>query len=194
MKNKTLIFLCDNYPLSREEPFIDDEIQIITNRFEKIIVVIKEQQRASLNSFIPENMQIVTYSEIITFLDKIKSIQFIFKIFFIQEIILVIKNYRLNPTIILFKIMFMDLVKALKLKKIIKQVKKQYNISDNKVMYYSYWHNYKSLTLALLKKENKDLKCIARAHGWDVFYNRHNPPYLPFKKFIVSNLDQTYSA
>ncbi|PIX35520.1 MAG: hypothetical protein COZ59_05965, partial [Bacteroidetes bacterium CG_4_8_14_3_um_filter_31_14] len=72
MKNKTLIFLCDNYPLSREEPFIDDEIQIITNRFEKIIVVIKEQQRASLNSFIPENMQIVTYSETITFLDKIK--------------------------------------------------------------------------------------------------------------------------
>ena len=194
MKNKTLIFLCDNYPLSQKEPFIDDEIQIITNRFEKIIVVIKEQQRASLNSFIPENMQIVTYSEIITFWDKIKSIPFIFKIFFIHEIILAIKDYKLKPTFILFKIMFMDLVRALKLKKIIKQVKKQYNISDNKVMYYSYWHNYKSLTLALLKKENKDLKCIARAHGWDVFYNRHNPPYLPFKKFIVSNLDQTYSA
>ena len=193
MKNKTLIFLCDNYPLSQKEPFIDDEIQIITNRFEKIIVVIKEQQRASLNSFIPENMQIVTYSEIITFWDKIKSIPFIFKIFFIHEIILAIKDYKLKPTFILFKIMFMDLVRALILKKEIIKIIQKNNISYNNTILYSYWHDYKALALALLKKENKKNICIARAHRWDIYFYAHKFPYLPFKKFIIDNLSMTFS-
>ena len=35
---KTLILLCDNYPLSAGEFFIDDEMRVIAPQFEKVIV------------------------------------------------------------------------------------------------------------------------------------------------------------
>ena len=35
MKQKTLILLCDNYPLSAREFFIDDEMRVIAQRVEK---------------------------------------------------------------------------------------------------------------------------------------------------------------
>ena len=194
MKNKTLIFLCGNYPLTSGEFFIDDEMQIIADRFEKIIVVIKEQQSANLNSFMPENMQVVTYSETITFLDKIKSIPYIIKPFFLNEFIITIRKYKLKPSVKIFKIMFMDVVRATKHKKLLQNIIKRNKIIISDTIFYSYWHHYKALALALLKKENKRNVCISRAHGWDVFKERHTPPYLPFKNFIISNLNQTFSV
>jgi len=89
--------------------------------------------------------------------------------------------------------MFIDLVRAVKTRKQILNVLTKENLNSSDIIFYSYWHDYKALALALMKTKDTHLICVARAHGWDVFYERHQPPYLPFKKFIVSNLDVTYS-
>ncbi|MBR3947224.1 MAG: glycosyltransferase [Bacteroidales bacterium] len=60
-------------------------------------------------------------------------------------------------------------------------------------VFYSYWHDYKALALAMLRRKNQNLKCVARAHGWDNFADRHEPQYLPFKGFIIKKLSQTYT-
>ena len=38
MNNKTLILLCDQYPLSAGEFFIDDEMHVIAPKFDKVLI------------------------------------------------------------------------------------------------------------------------------------------------------------
>ena len=42
-----------------------------------------------------------------------------------------------------------------------------------------------------MKEKNDTLKCVSRAHRWDIYFNVNTPPYLPFKKYIIKNLNST---
>jgi glycosyltransferase involved in cell wall biosynthesis len=129
----------------------------------------------------------------VSLFDKLNGISKVFKPYFKEEWHLATNNYHLKPSILLFKLMYMDLVRALKLKKQISRIIKDKQIDVSNTVFYSYWHDYKALALSMMRTENSSLVCIARAHGWDVFFERQQPPYLPFKKHIVSTLNQTYS-
>ena len=198
---KTLLLLCDSYPLSAGEFFLDDEIKIIHPYFDKIYVVIKEQEKQELNRFIPENLQITNYKFYpersrraqITTKDKLKALPKIFSILFISELFRAIFKFKIAPKPILFKIIFMDIVRS---NQIILELKKLLEIQKldlSNTIFYSYWHDYRALALARLSKRNKRIKVIARAHGWDVFATRHRPPFLPYKRFILKNLNGTFS-
>jgi glycosyltransferase involved in cell wall biosynthesis len=60
-------------------------------------------------------------------------------------------------------------------------------------IFYSYWLDEKALALALLKKKNPFIKVVSRAHGWDVYEERHPNNYLPFRNLMGKNLDSVYS-
>lgn len=189
----TLFLLCDNYPLSPGEFFLDDEIRVIHSHFEKIYVLTKQQERKDLNRFIPDNLEVITYNPHISKKDKLKATPKIFSHFFISEFFRAIFKFKIAPKPILFKIMFMDIVRSNQIISELKKLITTQKLDLNNTIFYSYWHDYKALALARLSKKNKNYRAIARAHGWDVFPERHDFAYLPFKKFIINNLIRTYS-
>ena len=193
MKQKNLILLCDNYPLSAGEFFIDDEMRVIAPQFEKVILyTASAKSEENLNRFIPDNAEVVQFSKQKLETGKIKSFFRIFKPMFLRELAFAVRKLPVKYWVSVFKIMYVDIHRATNLKNELLQLcdKSQLNLSD--CVFYSYWHDYKALALAMLRREC-DCSCVARAHGWDNFANRHNPPYLPFKSFIINNLSQTYS-
>ncbi len=189
---KNLILLCDSYPISSGEFFIDDEMKVIHTHFDKIFVLIKEQEQKQLNRFIPDNLEIITYNSNISKRHKLKAIPKIFSSFFISELFRSIFKFKIKPTPLFFKIIFMDIVHSNIIIEELKKVIGSKKIEVDNTVLYSYWHDYKALALARLSIRS-EIKTIARAHGWDVFADRHNPPYLPFKKFIIGNLTATFS-
>ncbi len=75
MNNKTLIFLCDNYPIAAREFFVDDEMRVIAPYFEKIIVVTAAKSDGQeLSRYVPNNMEIVQFSRKDMERGKLKSI------------------------------------------------------------------------------------------------------------------------
>ncbi len=92
-----------------------------------------------------------------------------------------------------FKIMYVELHRAHNLEKYCRGVVHCTSTAPTDCIFYSYWHDYKALALALLRRKNPKTTCVARAHRWDVFAEQHNPPYLPLKKFIINNLSKTIS-
>lgn len=193
MKKQNLILLCDNYPTSAGEFFIDDEMRVIAPFFQKIIIIQHTQTPEKLNRFVSENMQVCSYENKITINDKFKSLPFLFKKFFVKELFYIKKTHPKKLYFKLFKIMYMDVVRALILKKVIKQTIITQQLNYNNTILYSYWHDYKALALSILKNKNTQITCFARAHGWDNFRERQNPPYLPFKNHILQNLLQTFT-
>jgi glycosyltransferase involved in cell wall biosynthesis len=84
-----------------------------------------------------------------------------------------------------------SLSKALAVKKTIFRLNEKLNFHDS--VFYSYWLDEKAIALSLLKKKHPNVTCISRAHGWDVYQERHKENYLPFRNFILSELDSTFT-
>lgn len=192
-QNKTLVLLCDSYPLSAGEFFLDDEIRVIHPNFEKIYVLTKEQSPKELNRFIPDNLEIITYNPNINKKHKLKAIPKIFSIFFVSELFRALFKFKIKPSPLLFKIMFMDIVRSNILISELKNLISTKNIDVKNAVFYSYWHDYKAFALARINKENKYFKTIARAHRWDIYFEANKFPYLPYKKFIIENISRTIS-
>jgi colanic acid/amylovoran biosynthesis glycosyltransferase len=61
-------------------------------------------------------------------------------------------------------------------------------------VFYSYWLGPTALALSTLKSEFPSMKTISRAHGWDVYEERHSPPYLPFRTEALRGIDHIYTV
>lgn len=194
MQNKTLIFLCDNYPISAREFFVDDEMRVIADKFEKVIVCTAAQQHdIGLNRYVSENMVVEQFSRVAMEEGKWKSVFQMFSPMFIREFFFALRLLPIRYWISAFKIMYVEMHRAKRVKDYVCAIVQKHHLSIDNCIFYSYWHDYKAMALALLRRENPNIKCFARAHGWDVFAERQTPPYLPFKNFIIENLTKTIS-
>lgn len=192
MNRKTLILLCDNYPLSAREFFIDDEMRVIAPMFNKVLIYTASSGSGeNLNRFVPDNAEVVSFSRQKFEDGKLKSIFRIFMPMFIAEFFFALKKLPLKYWLSAFKIMYVDIHRATSLKKDLVSLCQTKNIDMADCVFYSYWHDYKALALAMMRKENENLKCVARAHRWDNFADTHEYAYLPFKPFIINNLSKT---
>jgi len=78
-----------------------------------------------------------------------------------------------------------SIAKALKIQDFLKSL----GLDEKKCVYYSYWCNDAALALALMKKENPELKAVSRVHGWDVYFEASEIGYLPYRPFIAKHLN-----
>jgi glycosyltransferase involved in cell wall biosynthesis len=83
--------------------------------------------------------------------------------------------------------MLISFYKAKKLKAYLSKETKLF--SNHKIYGYSYWCNDNALGLALWKKKNINIKVLCRAHGWDLYEERSDFNYLPYRKILGNNLD-----
>lgn len=194
MEQKTLILLCDNYPLSAREFFIDDEMRVIAPKFDKVLIYTASvDTRENLNRFVPDNAEVIQFSRHQLESNKLKSFSYVIKPMYVTELFFALKTLPIKYWLSVIKIMYVEIHRAANLKKNLVGLCKVKNLNPSDCVFYSYWHDYKALALAMLRKDDQSIKCVARAHRWDVFADKNAIPYLPFKSFIISNLLQTYS-
>lgn len=67
-------------------------------------------------------------------------------------------------------------------------------LNFDSAIFYSYWLGPTALALSSLKRKFPSMKTISRAHGWDVYEERHSPPYLPFRKEALRGMDHIYTV
>ena len=193
MKKRTLILLCDNYPLSAREFFIDDEMCVIAPRFGKVIIYTASTDTGErLNRFVPDNAEVVPFSTQKLEAGKLKSVFRIFRPMFLRELVFAFRKLPVRYWGSAFKIMYVDIHRATNLKNDLLHLCADSHINMNDSVFYSYWHDYKALALAMLRCEHGCV-CVARAHRWDVFADKNQIPYLPFKRFILNDLSKTIS-
>jgi len=59
---------------------------------------------------------------------------------------------------------------------------------------YTYWFDGTALGAALAKRDSPDIRCVSRAHGYDLYAERYAPPYLPFQETRTRLLDRVYTV
>lgn len=188
-----LVLLTSAYPLYDGEFFLDDEVNILASKFEKIFTLCFHNNQKKAVRTSPKNVISIPISHQNSGWDKIWILRFFLKKAFWSELLNIGAQFKTKPSLLHLKIILSSYSKATFILKNLNSFVDTVDIDTQDILFYSYWHDEMALALSLYKQKNKGLVCIARAHGWDVDYKRHHPAYLPFKQFIIKTLDKTYT-
>lgn len=187
-KNSKLVLLTSNFPFGFNETFLETEITYLAQSFSNITIVSFDIY-SNKSRAIPKNTSIIRLRYELTLFEKISSIKYIFSREIFDELIHIRKQYK-KP--ISFGIIKTILISFFNAKRIARKMDYLGLLNDYTV-YYSYWTNDCALSLAILKHKKAIFKAISRAHGWDIFFGPSKYQYLPFRDYIVTNLNLLFT-
>lgn len=187
IKKKNLFLFTVNYPFSQGEHLLEFELKHLAVEFDSVTIVCSDLE--SPQKFIlPVESKILRYRPQLSLFDKL----FAFKYFFHQLVwkeFIIVKKLKIPITIKLITQIIYSFALGKKSKKFFDKLNSDYSSSNN--YFYSWWTTDSTLGFSLLRK-NKNIIAVSRARAIDVYFERHNPAYLPFRKLIYDNLDAVF--
>lgn len=190
-QNTRLLLLTDFYPFEVREPFVKNEIPYLTKAFKHVHVFCSHPDNKNPIYSLAPNESASHIVNSLTLCEKILSFRWIFSKLFREEIYFIRKNYQTPVSVRLIKTMLLTLQMADKYEKLLKEYIEANKLNRDLLVIYSYWTDARAIAAARLKKSMK-ATAISRAHGWDVYFERQTPAYLPFRKYIHDNLDAVF--
>lgn len=188
--SRTLIILVTNFPYGYGEQFIENELYALAKEFTNIYIVATDQRclgnKIQIAS-ISENVQVIEYVEEIRNKDKILAIQYLFSQAFFDDV----RTFK-KISISSIKIFLMEFLKAQKLSNFLELFIKKQQLPLQELYVYSYWNDFMSVSIANLKQKYPQIKGFSRAHGWDVYFERHPLGYLPLRYYISKHIDKIF--
>ncbi len=178
MKYKKLVFLTSEFPYGKGETFIENEIFFLAPFFKDIVLFSQYKGTDKNHRKLPDNVSVELLKEEKSAFDFTGILRWPF----MQEFL---KNCKTN--FLRNKIAIKSWMSAIRIFKAIKKHKSDHTI------FYSYWLDNKSLALAMLKSKYSNVKVLSRAHGWDIYEERHLYNYLPFRAYLGRRLNNIYS-
>ncbi|MEN9441388.1 MAG: hypothetical protein RLZ33_1465 [Bacteroidota bacterium] len=183
---KKLILFTSGYPYGSSEPFLETEVDYLSQAFEEVIIYCPYQPN-SISRKLPLNCVVKTYQIDLSRIERLKAISGIFSKLFWQESKIIKSVYTKRLTVGILKTMLISIAKSRRIEKLC-LMESQLNDRRDKLVFYSYWCDDTALGLALFRHKNQEYKCFSRMHGWDVYFEVSNVNYLPFRHYIADNL------
>jgi glycosyltransferase involved in cell wall biosynthesis len=185
---KALVLIMPNLPFESGEEYLNSELPFLAKAFERIFIV-HHNPNPPVRKF-PFNIELFYFPYLPTKKDKLLSFKWIASALFWSELYFLIFHYKLFPSPARMASLLGSLSVGEKLTGFI--LKHFYKPNQHQLYNYTYWCNFMAVGLALLKQKKKEVICISRAHGYDVFFERSSIHYLPLRSFIFKNLDRVY--
>ena len=190
---RNLVILVSDYPNPHGEPFLENELKIISNDFHKIYIIPKLFQKRiredsnhfSNNLFLPDNAIVVPLSPIKNGL--FSKLKYLFTLKFIKEILKVVVKHKVKLSFSIIRLVLYYLESATLIEGNLLKLIMSYNLDRNETIYYSYWCDEGTLALSSLKRKKRINYFVTRLHGWDVYFERHKQRFLPFREVIFNN-------
>lgn len=189
-KGKALIFFTATFPFGSGETFIENEFPYLLEAFDKIVIV-TNNLTGPLTRPVPENVTVIRFAYEASVVSKAKAATSFFNPVMQEEMQFIKKKLKLAANKLIVSIMVASYAKANESVKFIDDIIEKH-AANMDVYLYSYWMNDMAVSIATYKQKNPKVKAFTRAHGWDVYFERHNPPYLPFRNFILQHLDACF--
>lgn len=177
------------FPGTIDSPFFLNEIEYIKKEFEIMKVYTYQGDKSKFDKI--SQKYNFTYEVIPNIsLKSFFSLHFIYW-FFSKDVVKEIKNnfsFNLSGIKKIFYMLYYGnfaVTNYIKLKKLLKN-------NNEKIYLYSFWLSRGAYSISYYKKklDSKSLVNISRAHRYDLYEERNDLNYLPFRKFINDNLDK----
>ncbi|MBL7890349.1 MAG: glycosyltransferase [Bacteroidia bacterium] len=184
-----LLLFTKQFPFGKAETYLESEILVIQNLFSRVYFLpshISGENRIEM----PSSFEVKSFDQ--NWSKKKNKILFQ-NAFFIFRVLL--KEFLFVPSKLVF-VRKINLYKNMLLHKIYvaEQLSEFIAGCGNKVVLCSYWFSDWATVLSVLKEKRKNISFVSRGHGYDIFDDRFDDAYIPFRCFQLSNVDAVYSV
>lgn len=172
------------YPFGEGEAYFENELKYLSLHFDYVTLIPRicdGKQRQT-----PKNVKIDS-----SYANKLKRFSY-------NNILFIIKFANLK--LLLTEIIQNDIYRIMSIKKIISYLRLSENLLPvleknielyyTKTVLYSYWTDASAFTLARMKiNDQRQIITLARAHGFDLYKERHQDRFIPFREYIYNQLN-----
>jgi len=187
---KSLLFITHQYPINRgDASFIKSEISFLAERFNKVyILCINKYTNTDELLQAPKNVQVNFTSTKHYKIKKCVSLfASIFTALIYKELFFLFKRKMLSIRSFYNAISFLQ--DGIFLRMSIRQMLRQ---DINIGLIYTYWYAEETLSALLRGKVYKNIRCITRAHGYDLYKFRASLNYQPYKFWMDKKIDKVF--
>jgi len=182
--NKTLILFTQSFPYIKaaEQTFLINEIPYLLHYFSKVIIVpeFAEGEKITVSE------DVILDKSLFYYIKHKEKQNKIIKLLLGLHFGLLINELKNRPDIFLSPRKIKRFLSAVYKIRLVKEwFNKHYKESEN-IIVYTYW--FTSTTVGLLNERNKT---VTRAHGTDLYEERHNN-YIPLRNYALSKIDRVF--
>ncbi len=187
-KFQTLIVLTQSFPYDKalEKTFLQDEILQLNSLFTETYIIPKETKYTKYaeigNAICVDEFDIYLSKKL--FLFNSRFYQNLFEIIF-DEITANTKCRNVRTFALLIK----SAILASAFLVWFNQFYKKKDFRNNKILIYSFWFDTIVSSLSWFKKNNLNITFVTRCHSIDLYEERREIAYIPFRKIAFNNLD-----
>lgn len=187
-----LVVVCSNFPYGFGEPFLEVELTYLKRRFDKVTICTTGKSAEAKQFNVPQGMALVSLDVEPDFLEKLTSVwRLVFDKQVRSELKTISEDYHGSITWGKLKTLLVSRLRARKIKQEIER--KVLNGKNENLYLYSYWTDDAALAIAYIKLQRPGSIAFCRLHGWDLYFERSNYHYLPFRKTIFNGLDAVFA-
>jgi len=187
---KVLFFLTNSYPYGKGEPLIVKQIDLLAEDFDRVIILCSDTDHERSYQ-LPESVEVQRISVKLSPLIKLWGLRRICWRVFRNERETIRKmegSFDFSRT----KVALNYLTIALRYKRKLKQLVSMLHLENEELFFHSYWCTEGTLGFTLLKNQFPHARMHTRLHAYDLYQERHQPAYLPFREKIIKELDKLF--
>lgn len=182
------IFFSINYPFHYADSYVDEEVNLWAPNFDKVIIVSLNGDDSAARP-IPPNASAIRFRPEIGFSHYFRALGLLFTGLFRKELQFLFQSHFGPFSLGKLKSIFKYFARTIAYRDFLKAKLNDYK--DARVMVYSYFM-LESMLAACLIKDKYKLKLISRLHGYDLYFERGEYEYLPFRLFMAEKIDRLY--
>lgn len=187
---KTLFLLTNAFPYGNWEPYLETEIKYY-DQFDKVYIFALQIRKEHLNTkrTVGNNIEVIPILKASNITYLLYTIKTLVDKNLYKEFIRLIKTNRLTWTNIVNMLVFFSRAHY-EADLVLKKMKGK--VEENSI-FYSYRFEYQPYVAILLKKKWKlNSKIVSRAHGYDLYEERHKGSYIPMREGILKEIDYVF--
>lgn len=183
LKKKEKLFLfTSGFPFGHGESFLENELPFLAKSFKQIVIFAKLPTNLENVRNVPVNCKVVPL-----YFEK-KRVWHLFEIASFKLIFHLILLFFQKSALGKLRVALDQLLLSYNTKKVLEK----YTDKQAHQVIYSYWLDESALSFAHIKDDYPNTLFIARAHGWDVYFERHPLHYLPLRPYLSEKLDSIF--
>jgi len=192
-----LILVTQSYPyiLAAEQTFINQELPFLANSFDQIFILPQITSGEKTIFYYPN---IIIENGCSQAENKIYFKNTLIDLFKLKSGIrgLILHEIFLHPSMLInfrkLLVMLRYLKKSYEFYLGIEKFIKNNNLSLSNTIFYTYWFSDTTLGLCILKNKYPNANIISRAHGIDLFEERHRYNYIPFRSIALKKINAIF--
>lgn len=192
---RCLVMLTKTYPFGSGEEFIENELPLLAEAFQKVILIatsVSEQPKQTRR--VPANTEVYFISS-----SEIRKPVFARAAKYLihppKELVQAPERAAVGRSFLKRAFLAYFIAKSRRIADRAAVLLKDIDIGDfGQVTFYSYWFFDTALAALELKKATgaRPGKCVSRAHGYDLYTERNRLRYLPLRPYLLEHLDAVY--